>query len=553
MSIYSQVSTLILGHIAYLYTQGKYEETDLIKHVKKILKDNLDKYDLDSSNTTLFSSVEYSSEDFQLAISTINEKESRRKKEGVYYTGHDLTNYIVANSFLHHIYPEESNVYSYETAVSKILAAGKDKVTSLINASIYDPTCGAGEFLISALELKIALSNHYDIPSLRDIVSTIHGNDIYDVSTDITKLRIYFHAINTRPLQADELALSTVLNKNFTNIDAVANVPKKNVKYDIILGNPPYVEYRNYPGTVTHEYGNVYADVLDNAINCLAKDGILSFVIPLSYVSTIRMNSIREHIASQTSKQIVLNFADRPDSLFSSVHQKLTVVFAQKSTNKPILLSSGYNYWYQNERIDLFNKITVYPVEHITEEYIPKIGNATESTIYKKISSFSGESIISSSSNATTGHIYLNQRACFWIKAFLSEKLSSSYVKLPIKEDYAPFVFCLLNSSLFFLLWIIISDGWHITNKELSFIKVPSEIGDKKKWKSLSKKLEDKLEETKVYVGTKQVDYEYKHKFCKSIIDKIDDELATIYELSEEEIKYIKNFALKYRMSDVAQ
>ena len=90
-------------------------------------------------------------------------------------------------------------------------------------------------------------------------------------------------------------------------------------------------------------------------------------------------------------------------------------------------------------------------------------------------------------------------------------------------------------------------------NKELSFIKVPSDIGDKKKWKSLSKELEDELEETKVYVGTKQVDYEYKHKFCKSIIDKIDDELATIYGLNEEETKYIKNFALKYRMSDVAQ
>ena len=78
MSIYTQVSTLILGHIAFLYTQGKYEETDLLKHVKKILKNNLDKYELDSSNNTLFSSVEYSSEDFQLAISTVNEKESRR-------------------------------------------------------------------------------------------------------------------------------------------------------------------------------------------------------------------------------------------------------------------------------------------------------------------------------------------------------------------------------------------------------------------------------------------------------------------------------------------
>lgn len=553
MDIHSQISTLILGHIAFQYAQGKYEEQHILPQVKKILKNNLSKYNLDGATATLFTSVEYSDEEFQQAISTINEKESRRKKEGVYYTGHDLTDYIVANSFLHYINPEESAVYGYETAIKKILSSGKEKVAALINASIYDPTCGAGEFLVSALQLKFILNDHFSITSPQNIVSTICGNDIYDVSTDIAKIRIFFHAVDSYNLNPKDLTFIPALNRNFTNADAVATVPKKTVKYDIILGNPPYVEYRNYPGEVTHDYGNVYADVLDNSIGCLRKDGILSFVIPLSYVSTIRMNSIREHVASHTTKQIVLNFADRPDSLFSSVHQKLTIVFAQKGPAEHVLLSSGYNYWYQNERADLFNNITVYPIEQANEEYIPKIGNSTENSLYTKFFSLEGDNILSASQSDKKECIYLNQRACFWIKAFLSEMASSSYAKLPVKAELAPFVLCLLNSSLFFLMWIIISDGWHITNKELSFIKVPSDIGDKKRWDDLSKELENKLEETKVYVGTKQVDYEYKHKYCKSIIDKIDDALATVYDLNEEETSYIKNFALKYRMSDVAQ
>jgi len=48
------------------------------------------------------------------------------------------------------------------------------------------------------------------------------------------------------------------------------------------------------------------------------------------------------------------------------------------------------------------------------------------------------------------------------------------------------------------------------------------------------------------------VDYEYKHKEGKDIIDEIDDEMAKIYHLSETQLYYIKNFGLKYRLGDGA-
>ena len=53
-------------------------------------------------------------------------------------------------------------------------------------------------------------------------------------------------------------------------------------------------------------------------------------------------------------------------------------------------------------------------------------------------------------------------------------------------------------------------------------------------------------------MGTKQVDYEYKHKLCKDIIDEIDDELKSVYKLSVSELNYIKKFNEKYRISDGA-
>jgi hypothetical protein len=108
----------------------------------------------------------------------------------------------------------------------------------------------------------------------------------------------------------------------------------------------------------------------------------------------------------------------------------------------------------------------------------------------------------------------------------------------------------LLNSNLFFFFWIVTSDCWHITNKELSSFKVILKNIDFEKFKIFAENLEKKLEETKQYIGTKQTEYAYKHKFCKSEIDLIDSELAGIYDLTNEEVDYLKNYQLKYRMSD---
>lgn len=69
----------------------------------------------------------------------------------------------------------------------------------------------------------------------------------------------------------------------------------------------------------------------------------------------------------------------------------------------------------------------------------------------------------------------------------------------------------------------------------------------------LANELELRLEETKVYVGTKQIDYEYKHKACVNVIHEIDDYINTLYELTDEESIYVKNFSYRYRIGGGAE
>jgi hypothetical protein len=92
------------------------------------------------------------------------------------------------------------------------------------------------------------------------------------------------------------------------------------------------------------------------------------------------------------------------------------------------------------------------------------------------------------------------------------------------------------------------SDCWHITTKELRGFLMPNVEKINFNFDKLAKKLETKLEKTKKYIGTKQTDYEYKHKLCKDVIDEIDDELTKIYNLTADEVLYIKSYALKYRL-----
>lgn len=552
MSLRENISRAIVDHILNRYGNRIAYANAILEAVRELLHNHCDDYNLPQvlTNNTLF--PEPKDDDFQESLSKINEKEARRKKEGVYYTDRDVTDFLAVNTLLHFVVSSESKVYGFDKASRILDRLDANLKRRLIIATTLDPTCGTGEFLLSVLCIKIRLCQHLNEIRPEDISRSIYGNDIESQSTEITKLRLFFLLIDSYAEELNVLQISHNLNQNFTNVNAVVYDKKTFGTKDIVIGNPPYVEYRNFNGNPQFSYGNVYADVLHHSVDTLPDNGIMAFVIPLSYISTIRMSSLRNYIMQNTNKQIVMNFADRPDCLFSCVHQKLSIIIAQKNSEFKGILTSSYNYWYQSERKLLFDNISLWRTNVNNDAYWPKVGNKIDNSIYSKFLKMKGDDILHFTSSGLTKGIQINTRGCFWMKAFTRDMKSNSYSTYAVPSPLYSFAYCLVNSSLFFLLWIIISDGWHITNKELSFIKFPKVIGEESTWSNLASRLEEKLEKTKVFVGTKQVDYEYKHKSCKDIIDEIDNELAKIYKLSQTQLEYIKSFGLKYRLGDGA-
>ena len=245
---------------------------DILNSVHSYLKSIYDATELTKLDTIILSLVDvhdftfqidntedYSYEDIQKLLANYNEKESIRKSKGVYYTPTDIVRFILLNSiksFFDKLKTNNIHVLDLNGIPYKALCFEKN---------FLDPTCGTGEFLLSTLEIKMDLLdahlNNVTKSSIEKIVTTIYGNDINKESTSIAKLRLFLCLLQRYGAKKCS-HISEILNHNFTNYDFVTTLPPINKNFDIIIGNPPYVEDSKSNLTPIIKYGNIYANVL---------------------------------------------------------------------------------------------------------------------------------------------------------------------------------------------------------------------------------------------------------------------------------------------------
>ena len=200
-------------------------------------------------------------EGIQRFLSTVNERESIRKSNGVYYTANDVVRFIYSNA-VKSLY---GNLKANNLHVQDL--NGIPYKSFSYEKTVFDPTCGAGEFLLVALSIKLDLIDlHQEEVTNKDIlkvVKTIYGNDINNDSVVITKLRLLIYVLNR--YGADKVkGLADQLSSRFGCYDFINLDKHYNHKYDIIIGNPPYVEDAKCDTEPEEKYGNVYANVLAN-------------------------------------------------------------------------------------------------------------------------------------------------------------------------------------------------------------------------------------------------------------------------------------------------
>lgn len=348
--------------------------------------------------------------------------------------------------------------------------------------------------------------------------------------------------------------------------------------FDVIIGNPPYVEYstvkKDYElkGYETVKCGNIYANFIERASKILTlKDSRLGLIIPISFSSTKRMRAVQEYLLKRSDNTWISSYAERPSKLFEGAEVSLNIILSnmnKEATNSDIY-TTKYNKWSSDERLNLFSNLQYINSTNIRNNYsIPKIGSDLERNILSRISEMPKTSAEYFSEQSTSYMLNYKNAGGRYYKIFLpftpefsingEEKDSSTNKKIFFQTEEVRDAFCaLFNSTLFFVYWTIYSDTWHLVANELSTIRVP----DDEKLISLAKlgkKLTTSLMENsspslteKRNKGRDTVVYKkYFGRYSKSIIDEIDSHLGKLYNFSNTEIDFIINFDIDLRVDE---
>ncbi len=101
--------------------------------------------------------------------------------------------------------------------------------------------------------------------------------------------------------------------------------------FDVIIGNPPYVEIKEAEKTykIINESikvgGNLHSIISSRSLFLLNKNGIIGLIVPVAISNTERMQELRRRLVN-LGPVWVTNYAIRPGKLFSGAEQRLSIL-----------------------------------------------------------------------------------------------------------------------------------------------------------------------------------------------------------------------------------
>jgi hypothetical protein len=344
----------------------------------------------------------------------------------------------------------------------------------------------------------------------------------------------------------------------------------KNGGFDVIIGNPPFVSYGKVrltytlPSNIykTEACGNLYAFFLERSFSLLTGAGRFGMIAPVSLVSGETYKSLAD--ITFGTRSWVSTYSNRPGKLFHGVEQRIAIIL--RSQEDSITLSTYYQHWYEDERDTLMQRLSYCPTILVPSRRMPyKVGSKIGRNILGKILSKS-DSLMTFKKPGNFGCWY-HDGPTYWIRALpfepnigLKSDRSSHYHRISTntKED-ALILSAIISSSTFYYFFKLVSNCRDFGRKELNEYRVstlPHTL--RGQLVDLGQELGDTLQNT---AGLCSRDYpsgfvEYEEYYpwkAKHIIDKIDTALARLYDFTEEELDFIINYDIKYRMGKDAE
>lgn len=350
--------------------------------------------------------------------------------------------------------------------------------------------------------------------------------------------------------------------------------------FDVIIGNPPYVEYNKkdrktgktisdlykIKGYKTESCGNLYAYIIERCYSISHSSSMNGYIIPSASICTPRMRILYDLLAQKGYLWTSI-WDERPSKLFDGVDQQLCIQITRISTNIFSFITK-MNHWSTDLRTYIFQNIDY--IQYSSLDFIAgvptKIQGKLEANILHKIfrdSSKLCEFIDSIDSNSLI--YYRNAGGRYWrlVKSFptyfksSTSNITTTEKTFKVADKSKKMIVAILSSSLFYWFWRVSSNCRHLTNREIESFPFSDNIeSNLMRLNSLCDIYEESLERNKKRNVTKNkntgeiIQDFYFCKLSKSVIDEIDKVLAECYGFTEEELDFIINYDIKYRMGD---
>ena len=343
--------------------------------------------------------------------------------------------------------------------------------------------------------------------------------------------------------------------------------------FDVIIGNPPYVEYSKVKKEYrvkeyeTESCGNIYAFVIERSIVLLKNNCRTGMIVPFSAVSTVRMLPIVNTLHDK-GKCWLSNYDERPSFLFSGVCLQMSIFLFEKYSKQLSSYITPLTHWSAIQRDSLFNGLLSYQLLPINGNNIPfKIGSSIETIIMDKIIN-QKKSLLNYLVNTSKYKLYYRTSGGRYFKLITSFapyftgesgaiKSSKQGVLYFITSADRDIFVSILNASFFYWFWRIRSNCRDLTMKEIENFPISLDNMSKSNKQELSELSANLMADLKSHAYRKECTYkatgkvvydEFYPKKSKPIIDEIDHVLAKHYGFTDEELDFIINYDIKYRM-----
>ena len=341
----------------------------------------------------------------------------------------------------------------------------------------------------------------------------------------------------------------------------------KNGGFDVIIGNPPYLELKQVDYTpptnlTSYQTGAIHAMCMDSGLQLLNPQGCMSMIVPLALVSTQRMKTVQT-LLEKNHNVWYANYSWRPGKLFDTVNRALTIFVATPSAQGRTF-STNYQKWTSDNRNLLMCSVDYVEIpRYRTAFWAPKLGMEIENALLEKCLKIkTGLGLFSTKSKyrvfyRTDGGLYwkvfTDFPPAFKINGQLGHSTRETSFSLA-KKEMLKSVIAILSSDVFWWWYTVTSNCRHLNPYDVQNFPVPeSALYDAQLVELGEIYLEDLQRNSTMLVRrqkqTGRIETQsFKIQKSKPIIDKIDRVLAQHYGFTDEELDFIINYDIKYRI-----